>query len=523
LNNLAAKFRYIYLQIFLVTVGFTAACIPLHVLSGYFQILSNHKAALEFVSSGALAGVFILIWVRPRTRLLRETKSISIRFTVQVCVWVALTSSSVLLQTFIDLDIDKPTVLENIADINNLPDSKYYVLRQCFPDKHKAKEYSWSALSGRNNEDLIYRMNILIPLHKDINDTATCAWYGIEYSKTISNRLAADEKENEWKQFVHMAQEKFENTNLSQFTCLEDIRSGDVRGHYLKALKATGDSPSSAKILVPHSGSFAGTGSNKLQWFQGIFFGAQLLVLLMIIFLPADEIELQKYWNSYKEHGKKNGDLLHYFIPSGDHFVTSIIVDINVLVFIFMRVSGQSFIGYGEAGVAKMSASFGLLSRDCDWWLLCTTIFVHGSMVQLLLNTYFLFFAGTLLEPVMGRAKYLIAYLVTGLTASLAGMWWHGATVSVGASGAIFGLYGIFLAFMLLKVFPKKVTAAMLASTLVFIGYNLLMGIAGGVDNAAHIGGLASGFLLGFLLYPFINKNKNDPDANWDHADANVQ
>ena len=126
--------------------------------------------------------------------------------------------------------------------------------------------------------------------------------------------------------------------------------------------------------------------------------------------------------------------------------------------------------------------------------------------MHVLANMYGLLFVGIFLEPLLGKIKFLLIYLVTGLLASIASIWWYEATVSVGASGAIFGLYGLFLAFMLKKVFPADFQKAFLVSTAIFIGYNLIMGFAGGIDNAAHIGGLLSGFIIGLLVYQAIKK-----------------
>jgi rhomboid protease GluP len=115
---------------------------------------------------------------------------------------------------------------------------------------------------------------------------------------------------------------------------------------------------------------------------------------------------------------------------------------------------------------------------------------------------YGLLFVGIFLEPLLGKKKFIMVYLFTGIFASLTSIWWYEATVSVGASGAIFGLYGLFLALLLTKVFPSDFGKAFLTSTLVFIGFNLLMGFTGGIDNAAHIGGLLSGFTIGLFLSP---------------------
>ena len=92
-----------------------------------------------------------------------------------------------------------------------------------------------------------------------------------------------------------------------------------------------------------------------------------------------------------------------------------------------------------------------------------------------------------------------MSYLLTGLCSAVFSLYMHGETISAGASGAIFGLYGIFLAFLFFHRIAKEQRKALLTSILIFVGYNLVYGMKAGIDNAAHIGGLLSGFLLGII------------------------
>jgi rhomboid protease GluP len=109
---------------------------------------------------------------------------------------------------------------------------------------------------------------------------------------------------------------------------------------------------------------------------------------------------------------------------------------------------------------------------------------------------------GVYLEPMLGKPRYIIAYLSTGVFASLASLWWHNVPVSsAGASGAIFGMYGIFLALLSTNLIPKQIRNGLLQSIGIFIVYNLVYGMKSGVDNAAHIGGLLSGLVIGYLYY----------------------
>jgi len=107
-------------------------------------------------------------------------------------------------------------------------------------------------------------------------------------------------------------------------------------------------------------------------------------------------------------------------------------------------------------------------------------------------------------EPYLGKTRFLAAYLLTGIAASTASLWYHDFTVSAGASGAIFGMYGVFLAMLTTNVIEKSTRKALLLSIVVFVGYNLMNGMKGGIDNAAHIGGLVSGFVIGYVYYPSL-------------------
>ncbi len=158
----------------------------------------------------------------------------------------------------------------------------------------------------------------------------------------------------------------------------------------------------------------------------------------------------------------------------------------------------------------KWGADYRPLTVNGEWWRLLTACFLHIGVLHLALNMYALLSIGLLLERLMGPRNFLIAYLLTGISASVTSVWWHENSVGAGASGAIFGVYGIFVAMLTTSLIHKEERQAQLKSILLFIGYNLAFGLTGGVDNAAHIGGLLSGFFLGYGFYYMIkNPQKN--------------
>jgi rhomboid protease GluP len=190
-------------------------------------------------------------------------------------------------------------------------------------------------------------------------------------------------------------------------------------------------------------------------------------------------------------------------LSQGSRVITYGIIAVNALVFVLMVVSGVSIITPTTADIINWGGNYGPLTLSGDWWRLITCVFVHIGIIHIAFNMYALYMVGVYLEPLLGKTKYVAAYLCTGIFASLASLWWHKEPVaSAGASGAIFGIYGVFLALLSTSLIPKQIRNSLLQSIGIFVVYNLVYGMKSGVDNSAHIGGLVSGLLIGYLYYP---------------------
>lgn len=194
------------------------------------------------------------------------------------------------------------------------------------------------------------------------------------------------------------------------------------------------------------------------------------------------------------------------FIPREGFFITPILVDLNLAVFLLMALSGVNILLPDSQSLINWGANSRGLTLDGQWWRIITCCFLHIGIFHLLFNMYALLYIGALLEPQLGRLRFGTAYLLTGVMASVASIYWHPFTLSAGASGAIFGMYGVFLALLTTNFIDKVRRTALLASIGIFVAYNLLAGTKSGVDNAAHVGGLVSGMLIGYLFYPGLKK-----------------
>ena len=202
---------------------------------------------------------------------------------------------------------------------------------------------------------------------------------------------------------------------------------------------------------------------------------------------------------AYLEEEKKRNSFWSFFIPRKGFIATPILIDLNILVFIVMIASGVGIMSPSTLSLLKWGADFGPLTLTGDWWRAVTCNFIHIGAFHLLMNMYAFMYVGLLLEDLIGSRRMFMSYLLTGLCSAVFSLYMHGETISAGASGAIFGLYGIFLAFLFFHRIAKEQRKALLTSILIFVGYNLVYGMKAGIDNAAHIGGLLSGFLLGII------------------------
>jgi rhomboid protease GluP len=187
--------------------------------------------------------------------------------------------------------------------------------------------------------------------------------------------------------------------------------------------------------------------------------------------------------------------------------VTSLLLAAIVLTFSVETLASGSLLGTADTVLVRMGANEPSLFWHGQYWRLLTSVFLHIGLMHLLFNGWALLQLGGLFEVALGSARMLVTFLVTGVLASFVSVLWLGRPgqpggISAGASGAIFGLLGALIAFLGRRRDRLQPWARSLLSQLVFWAViNLILGVTlPGIDNSAHLGGLASGFLLGLTL-----------------------
>ncbi len=191
---------------------------------------------------------------------------------------------------------------------------------------------------------------------------------------------------------------------------------------------------------------------------------------------------------------------------------TIVLIVINAIVFIAMY--------YGPVGISNAIASQALTASAIEhgrWWTLITSMFMHGGFAHILANMISLYFLGELCEKVFGVGKFLILYFVSGIVGGLFFVAVYNmlglAGSVVGASGAIFGLFGAYGVLIIGErknpvVFAHPVSSSTLVYYFVLLVANVMVGFTPGIAIEAHAGGFVSGIIVGWIMYEQIKRQR---------------
>ncbi len=177
--------------------------------------------------------------------------------------------------------------------------------------------------------------------------------------------------------------------------------------------------------------------------------------------------------------------------------VTTILIAASVIVSLSALWSAEGQALFDALALDKEAVAAG------EYWRLWTVTLLHGSELHLAFNMYALYLSGRIVERWYGSLNMLVFYLLCAAAGSIGSFVLGGAGTSVGASGAVFGLFGLLLAAGRVHHPVDKQSRALVSQLGMLIAINLLFGFAvPGIDNAAHLGGLAAGLWLGALIPP---------------------
>jgi membrane associated rhomboid family serine protease len=173
-----------------------------------------------------------------------------------------------------------------------------------------------------------------------------------------------------------------------------------------------------------------------------------------------------------------------------DALVTKVLIGINVVIYLITAVQGAGINAPGGRLFNDMFL-YGPFVNHGDWWRLITAAFLHASILHIGLNMYVLWIIGGPVETYLGRARFVSLYFVSGLAGSAGALVVTPLALTVGASGAIFGILGALL------IIEWQTTGRLAGNAMTWIVINLVLSyVIPGVSIGGHVGGLIGGILI---------------------------
>jgi membrane associated rhomboid family serine protease len=185
--------------------------------------------------------------------------------------------------------------------------------------------------------------------------------------------------------------------------------------------------------------------------------------------------------------------------------VTQALIVINVIVFFAETAAGSGFSSGGGGQVFTKGALFGpLIANQHEYWRIVTGGFLHDGFFHILVNMVSLYFVGSALEPAVGRVKFAAIYLASLLAGSFGALLFQPQLPTVGASGAIFGIFGALIVVARYRGIPFWQSG--LGFVLVV---NLVFSLSvRGISIGAHLGGLVGGLIAGWLVVEISERRR---------------
>ena len=176
--------------------------------------------------------------------------------------------------------------IDTVNQIHELTNEKYFKVSFFQVDRNSSLHYVTVRTSGRNNDNLIFYLYLSSPFESTIN-----IWYGLEYSKKVSNRISDNRKDSEYRSFLEKSESEFESFDFQDLEYFEKLGYSDDRDGFLEAIKETNPQLNKKKqvILVPKYDDFEQRLGNTFPWIFVSYCIGALVLLIMVVFPKIDQ------------------------------------------------------------------------------------------------------------------------------------------------------------------------------------------------------------------------------------------
>ena len=339
----------------------------------------------------------------------------------------------------------------HVADADRIatsPRTKFYVADNICMHLDKPTSHGFATITGKGNNFLKFDFYVLAPICSTTAESSAPrqVWLGFKYHYSMSNSASDAEKNSAYDLFVRQSLQAFNAEDPQRYKYLETLGLNSDRKRYEKTLQIADYRVAAPFILIPHLEPFEQRTGDRFVWLLAAFTIGSLVWLIMVMIPTLDRTRIASAAKPIDPARPPAGSFVRdLFIPTPKQYGLPILIDTNIVVFLVMALSGLGVMAFDRDDLLVWGANFRPAIHGIGVFRLITSQFVHGGLIHLANNLYGLLFAGMFLTPVAVNGRLIACYLLCGIGGSVASVLVHPATVSVGASGAIFGLFGILL------------------------------------------------------------------------------
>ncbi|MCD7901014.1 MAG: rhomboid family intramembrane serine protease [Bacteroides sp.] len=508
------KLRFIFLPFFLCAIGILIGYTFLHwLLIIRLDLFQPQEIYLEFVFPGIICTLIGCFYLRRKIKLFYNPRPHD--FYTILCV-MGLLVPTMIAQSYLMKQQGRLIEMDTPDKIDSQHQVKYYSIENSVIPKAATGAYVSRSNADRHGNKIMITVYFVTPLltNPDLGELHTHNnWIATSFKRKFSN-TAFDDKEIQKKEIQEFINEAFFKFERYPFTTkyLVNLRTDNNWNHYLSAAQNSNHYVGKENIVILEEiiGEYETRTGNSFVWIFRSLAIANLIWLLITLFTPVFEGDMRIYrlpasekktlYTKFTVNWRSLYSLKFYW-------ATSSIIFVNIVVFILLLFDGIDLSSPQADELIKWGASFGPLIREGEWWRLFTCIFLHAGVVHLVYNMLSLALIGWFTEREVGSFRFFLIYLLTGIAGSYCSFLFHESTVSVGASGAIFGMYGLGAALSINRYFSKDTIGILLLFGLPYMAINLIYGLlVSDIDMSAHLGGMACGFVIGLLFFSFRKK-----------------
>ena len=264
--------------------------------------------------------------------------------------------------------------LSDISELDSVEKVRYYKISNFEVDQHYGGgTYTDFRTSGKFNQDLHFDIYFVTPIVSDTSKLITAIpkhWYGVKYQEQISNRISEEEKEEKYQAFYNDCLQKMMKYNFYILDHFKRTPTSDDRQNFLKAIEArTGQAAGEqCVVLEPIQDKYENRNGNKFAWIFGTYAIGLVVLLFSLIWPGYSESERERFLQGKKPEQDDIVDMINYLIPRGEHFVTSIILDLNIVVFAAMIFSEVDVISPNGLELLEWGANRRYETTGGQWW-----------------------------------------------------------------------------------------------------------------------------------------------------------